>query len=77
MSALREHPVDHLIKTAEEMASILWRTYDAHVAVDNNMDPEWERKGWEIFNRCMRCSERVWRLKHLRERALLRRHEVS
>ena len=63
------HPIGDLLAVTEEGARIMWHYYDDHVRHPST-DPQWEKRAWEIYQQCMTCSERVWRLKQLRDRAL-------
>lgn len=68
MSAPSKHPIGDLLATAEETARIMWRSYDDHLS-HPRANPEWEKRAWVIYHRCMACSAHVWRLKELRNRA--------
>jgi hypothetical protein len=68
MSAPREHPIGRLIELAEESARIMWRAYDAHLSMPR-IDPEWEQRALVIYQRCVACDSRVWKLKELREQS--------
>jgi hypothetical protein len=68
VSAPRKHPIAELLVIAEESARIMWRSYDAHLGLAR-LDPEWEKKTWAIYQRCMACEDHIWRIKEMRERA--------
>jgi hypothetical protein len=66
MSAPRQHPSSDLLAIAEETARIMWRSYDDHLRHASD-SPAWEKRAWEIYQRCMACSEHVWKIKQMHE----------
>ena len=68
VAAPYQHPIDELIKTAEETARILWRSYEAHLKRRRGF-PDWEPRASEILQRCMACDDRLAGLKKMRDRA--------
>jgi hypothetical protein len=76
VSALCKHPIGDLLAITEETAQAMWRSYDEHMRHPSS-DPEWERRAWVMYQECMTCSQRVWRLKEMRERAFGLREDGS
>jgi hypothetical protein len=76
MSHHRQHPVDRLIATLEETASLMWQSYEAHMNLQLGTD-EWFQKGIAIRLSCIACDERVERLKRIREGAPPTREDLQ
>jgi hypothetical protein len=70
MSRPRLHPVEKTLELAEETARVMWRAYDAHLALPRNT-AGWRQQASEIFGRCMACDEHLAKLRETRDHSSL------